>query len=81
MHTLFGTGYTHGASRVNVKVYFLCSSVYIDKKIHASVKNLSAEGTCLFFEILYLPCINICQFPLFIHPALIYIKMGWCILG
>ena len=30
VHTLFGTGYTHGASSVNV-IFVLCSSVYIYK--------------------------------------------------
>ena len=48
MHTLFGTGYTHGASRVKATSYFLCSSVYIYREyIHVNVKNSTAEGTCI----------------------------------
>ena len=31
----------------NAKRYFLCTSVYIYKNIHVSVKNSSAEGTCI----------------------------------
>ena len=37
------------ASRVNATSYFLCSSMYIYKtKKKLSVKNSSAEGTCLY---------------------------------
>ena len=50
MHTLFGTGYTHGASKVKATSYVLCTSVYIYREcqsIHVNVKNSTAEGTCI----------------------------------
>ena len=40
VHTLFGTGYTHGASRVNVTSYFsvlFCVHLQID--IHVSLNR------------------------------------------
>ena len=50
MHTLFGTGYTHGASRVNTKVIFCTLVCIFTNNIHSSVKNSSAEGTCTKLE-------------------------------
>ena len=43
MHTLFGTGYTHGSSRVNVT-----------NNIHVSVKNSSAEGNSVASRLIQL---------------------------
>ena len=42
--TLFDTGYTHGASRVNVIVCALLC--LFTNNIHVNVKNSSAESTC-----------------------------------
>ena len=45
MHTLFGTGYTHGASRVNVTSF--CSvlfCVYLQIDIHVSLNRDVGNG-------------------------------------
>ena len=42
VHTLFGTGYTHGASRVNVTIYFsvlFCVHLQIDIQCHVSLNR------------------------------------------
>ena len=47
MHTLFGTGYTHGASRVSATSIFT-------NNIHVSVRNSSVKCTWLLVNMYFL---------------------------